>query len=181
MQDDNLDFDQLDYEPEQPVEPEPIDENSLGFILGKALKDIENVGGLDRARLRDLVGSNTYDLLLQKPEVFEAIDRYLTASPQSKKAAGRMLAMHIARGTDHPEVLDRIERELQDTFSDTYAQPSRLQGLGKEQLIKVRTQQKSGQRVADPDLVELAKRDDISQYRQARLHPKGNQRQHRYV
>ena len=24
---------------------EPVDENSLGFILGKALKDIENVGG----------------------------------------------------------------------------------------------------------------------------------------
>ena len=178
MQDDNL----YEYEdmPAEPKQPEPVDENSLGFILGKALKDIENVGGLDRARLRDLVGSNTYDLLLQKPKVFEAIDRYLTASPQSKKAAGRMLAMHVARATEHPEVLDRIERELQDTFSDTYAQPSRLQRLGKEQLTKVRAQQRSGQRVADPDLVELAKRDDISAYRNARLHPRGQQRQHRH-
>jgi hypothetical protein len=35
MQDDNLDFDQMDYEPEQP--DEPVDENSLSFILGKAL------------------------------------------------------------------------------------------------------------------------------------------------
>jgi hypothetical protein len=177
MQDDNLDFDQFDYEPEH---PQPVDENSLSFILGKALKDIENVGGLDRARLRDLVGSNTYNLLLQKPKVFEAVDRYLTASPQTKKAAGRMLAMHIARSTEHPEVLDRIERELQDTFSDTYAQPSRLQRLGKEQLTKVRAQQRSGQRVADPDLVELAKREDISAYRQARLHRRGRQEQNRH-
>jgi hypothetical protein len=159
---------------------EPVDENSLGFILGKALKDIENVGGLDRARLRDLVGSNTYDLLLQKPKVFEAVDRYLTASPGTKRAAGRMLAMHIARTTEHPEVLDRIERELSDTFADGYGSPARLQRLGKEQLTRVRAQQRSGQRVADPDLVKLAKADDISQYRQARLHPRGNQRQHRH-
>ena len=177
MADDELDFDQMDYEPEQPTEPDP---NSLGVILTKALKDIENVGGLDRARLRNLVGSNTYDLLLQKPKVFEAVDRYLTASPGTKRAAGKMLAMHIARSTEHPEVLDRIERELEDTFSDAYAQPARLQRLGKEQLTRVRAQQTSGQRVADPDLVELAKRDDISQYRQARLNPRGNQRQHRH-
>ena len=169
MQDDDLyEYQDLPAEPEQ---SEPVDENSLGFILGKALKAIEEVGGLDRARLHDLVGSNTYDLLLQKPKVFEAIDSYLNASPRTKQAAGRMLAMHIARSTEHPEVLDRIERELQDTFSDTYAQPSRLQRLGKEQLAKVRSQQKSGQRVADPDLLELARREDVSQYRQARLRP----------
>ena len=128
MSDDDLyEYEDLPAEPKHRAEPEPVDENSLGFILGKALKDIENVGGLDRARLRDLVGSNTYDLLLQKPKVFEAVDRYLTASPGTKRAAGKMLAMHIARSTEHPEVLDRIERELQDTFSDTYAQPSRLE------------------------------------------------------
>jgi hypothetical protein len=173
MQDDAL----YDYE-EQPAEP--VDENSLGFILGEALKSIQDVGGLDRARLRDLVGSNTYNSLLNKPKVASAIDSYLNASPGTKRAAGKMLAMHIARSTEHPEVLDRIERELEDTFSDTYAQPSRLQRLGKEQLTKVRAQQRSGQRVADPDLVELAKADDISQYRQARLNPRGNQRQHRH-
>ena len=76
--------------------------------------------------------------------------------------------------------LDRIERELQDTFSDTYAQPSRLQRLGKEQLTRVRAQQRSTQRVANPDLLELARRDDITQYRQARLNPRGQQRQHRH-
>jgi hypothetical protein len=177
---DNLDLNESDYEPEQPVEPEPIDENSLGFILSKALKSIEEVGGRDRALLRDLVGSNTYNTLLSKPKVADAIDRYLTSSPGTKQAAGKMLAMHIARGTEHPELTDRVERELQDTFSDTYAPPARLQRLGKEQLTKVRAQQRSGQRVADPDLGELAKADDISRYRQARLNPRGNQRQHRH-
>jgi hypothetical protein len=39
MQDDDL------YEYEDLPTDEPVDENSLGFILGKALKDIENVGG----------------------------------------------------------------------------------------------------------------------------------------
>ena len=180
MQDDDLyEYQDLPPEPEQP--PEPVDENSLGFILTKALKSIQEVGGLDRARLRDLVGPDTYDLLLQKPKVFDAIDRYLTASPGTKKAAGRMLAMHVARATEHPEVLDRIERELHDTFADGYGPPSRLQRLGKEQLTKVRAQQQTGQRVANPDLLELAKRDDISQYRQARLNPRGQQRQRRYV
>jgi hypothetical protein len=176
MQDDNLDFDQLDYEPTDG----PVDENSLGFILGKALKDIENVGGLTRARLADLVGHDRYNMLLSKPRVADAIDRYLTASPQTKKAAGKMLAMHVARSSDHPDLVGRIERELADTFPDEYGQPPRLQRLGKEQLTKVRAQQKSGQRVADPDLLELAKRDEISAYRRARMNPRGNQRQHRH-
>jgi hypothetical protein len=179
MRDDDLyEYGDLPAEPEHT--DEPVDENSLGFILGKALKDIENVGGLDRARLRDLVGPDTYDLLLQKPKVFEAVDRYLTASPGTKRAAGRMLAMHIARTTEHPEVLDRIERELSDTFADGYGPPARLQRLGKEQLTRTRAQQRSTQRVPDPDLVELAKRDDIGAYRRARMNPRGNQRQHRH-
>jgi hypothetical protein len=52
---DDDDMSQMDHE--------LVDENSLGFILGKALRDIENVGGLDRAKLRDLVGPNTYEML----------------------------------------------------------------------------------------------------------------------
>jgi hypothetical protein len=166
----------MDHEPDQPTEPDP---NSLGVILTKALRSIEEVGGVDRARLADLVGRDTYNMLLGRPRVADAIDRYLTSSPQTKKAAGKMLALHVARATSHPEALDQIERELEDTFADGYGQPSRLQRLGKEQLTKTRAQQRSTQRVADPDLVELAKRDDISQYRQARLNPR-NQRQHRH-
>jgi hypothetical protein len=119
-------------------------------------------------------------MLLGKPRVADAIDRYVTASPAMKKAAGRILAMHVARSSDHPDLADRVERELADTFPDEYGQPCRLQRLGKEQLTKVRAQQRSGQRVADPDLVELAKREDISAYRQARLHRRGRQEQHRH-
>jgi hypothetical protein len=169
-----------DYNYEDDLPAEPVDENSLSFILSKALKSIDEVGGLDRARLRDLVGPDLYNGLLGKPRVASAIDAYLSASPKTKHAAGRMLAMHVARSSDHPDLADRVERELADTFPDEYGQPSRLQRLGKEQLTKVRAQQRSGQRVADPDLVELAKADDISQYRQARLNPRGNQRQHRH-
>jgi hypothetical protein len=162
-------------------EEQPVDENSLGFILGKALKDIENVGGLDRARLRDLVGSNTYNSLLNKPKVADAIDRYLTSSPQTKKAAGRILAMHVARSSEHPDLAGRIERELQDTYADAYAPPTakRASARGQE-LQKITAQQKSGQRVADPDLLALARNDDITKYRTARMNPRGNQRQHRH-
>jgi hypothetical protein len=39
-----------------PAEPEPVDENSLSFILGKALQDIDAIGGVTRAKLADLVG-----------------------------------------------------------------------------------------------------------------------------
>jgi len=157
--------------------PEP-DPNSLGEILTKALRSIEEIGGVTRAKLSELVGRKTYDLLLSKPKVADAIDAYVNASPATKRSAGKLLAHHIARSTDHPEVLDRIERELQDTFADGYGQPSRLQRLGKEQLTGVRAQQRSGQRVAD--LQALARNEDISQYRAARLHPRGQQRQHRH-
>jgi hypothetical protein len=156
---------------------EPVDENSLGAILGRALKDIDHMGGVSRQKLADLVGRDRYNMLLGKPRVADAIDRYLTASPQTKKSAGRMLAMHVARSSDHPELVDRVERELADTFSDEYGQPSRLQRLGKEQLTKVRSQQRSTQRVADP-LLESAKQDDITQYRAMRL--RGQQRQRRH-
>jgi hypothetical protein len=177
MSDDDLDH--MEYEPEQPAEP--VDENSLGFILGKALKSIDEIGGLDRAKLADLVGRDLYTNLLNKPKVASAIDTYLTASPGTNKAAGRMLATHIARATDHPEVLDRIERELQDTYADAYAPPTakRASARGQE-LQKITAQQRSGQRVADPDLVELARRDDITAYRRARMNPRGNQRAHRH-
>jgi hypothetical protein len=144
---------------------EPVDENSLGFILGKALRDIENVGGLDRARLRDLVGPNTYEMLLQKPKVFEAIDAHMNASPRTKKAAGKMLSHHIARGTGHGEVVDRIERELADTFDP---QPASMKAspMTDTRTKPVRDQQRSTQRVADPDSLQaLARNDDITAYR----------------
>jgi hypothetical protein len=173
MSDDTI----YDYE-ERPAEP--VDENSLGFILGKALKSIQEVGGLDRAQFRDLVGQKTYDLLLSRPRVAAAIDSYLSASPRTKGAAGKMLAAHIARTTDHPEALNRIERELQSTFADTYAPIVKRASARGQELQKITAQQKSGQRVANPDLVELAKADDISQYRQARLNSRGNQRAHRH-
>jgi hypothetical protein len=153
---------------------EPVDENSLGFILSKALKAIDEVGGLDRAKLSDLVGRSTYDMLLNKPRVADAIDQYLNASPRTKKAAGKMLSMHIARATGHGEVVDRIERELGDTFDP---QPASMKA---SPMTDTRT--KPASRPAptkrSSDLTELAKADDISGYRAMRL--RGQQRQRRY-
>ena len=170
-----------DYNYEDDLPAEPVDENSLSFILSKALKSVEEVGGLDRAQLRDLVGPEAYQLLISRPRVASAIDAYLSATPQTKRAAGRMLSAHIARTTDHPEALDRIERELQDTFADSYGAPIVKRASSRNQeLQKTTAQQRSGQRVADPDLMQLAKADDISQYRQARLNRRGQQRQHRH-
>jgi hypothetical protein len=111
---DDEDMVPLEYAHDLPSEPEPVDENSLSFILGKALRDIENVGGLTRAKLADLVGRDRYNMLLSKPRVADAIDRYVTASPQTKKAAGKMLAMHVARSSDRADLADRVERELAD-------------------------------------------------------------------
>jgi hypothetical protein len=162
MQEDDLD--QMDHE--------PVDENSLSFVLAKALRSIDEVGGLDRARLRDLVGSNTYEMLLQKPKIFDAIDRYLSSSPQSKKAAGRVLAHHIARSTEHPEVLGRIERELQDTFDP---QPASMKA---SPMTETRT--KPAPRRSSDQLEQLARNEDIGAYRRARMNPRGNQRQHRH-
>ena len=105
MSDDDLyEYEDLPSEPDQPAKP--VDENSLSFILGKALKDIDQIGGITRAKLADLVGRKTYDMLLSKPKVADAIDAYLNASPRTKKAAGRMLALHIGRATDHSEMVD---------------------------------------------------------------------------
>jgi hypothetical protein len=176
MHDDDL-YEYEELEPQHPAEP-AVDENSLSSILGRALKSIEEVGGITRAKLKDLVGGKTYELLLSKPKVAGAIDAFMDASPQTKRSAGKLLAHQIARSTEHPELVDRISRELEDQFSDTYAPPSRLQRLGKEQLTKVRSQQRSGQRV--PDLQALARNEDIGAYRRARMNPRGNQRQHRH-
>jgi hypothetical protein len=150
---------------------EPVDENSLGFILGKALRDIENVGGLDRARLRDLVGSNTYEMLLQKPKVFEAVDAYMNASPRTKKAGGKMLSHHIARATGHGEVVDRIERELADTFDP---QPPSMKA---SPMTDTRT--KTAPKRSSDQLEQLARNTDITQYRAMRL--RGQQRQRRHA
>jgi hypothetical protein len=166
MSDDDLDH----------MSHEPVDENSLGFILSKALKSIDEVGGLDRAKLSELVGRSTYDMLLNKPRVADAIDAYLTASPQTKRAAGKMLSMHIARATGHGEVVDRIERELQDTFDP---QPPSMKA---SPMTDTRT--KPASRPAptkrSSDLMELAKAENIEAYRRARMNPRGNQRQHRH-
>jgi hypothetical protein len=151
---------------------EPVDEDSLSFILGKALRDIENVGGLDRAKLRALVGPNTYEMLLNKPKVFEAIDAYMNASPRTKKSAGKMLSHHIARATGHGEVVDRIERELADTFDP---QPASMKA---SPMTDTRT--KAAPRRASDQLEQLARNEDIGAYRRARMNPKGNQRQHRH-
>jgi hypothetical protein len=151
---------------------EPIDENSLGFILSKALRSIDEVGGLDRAKLSDLVGRSTYDMLLNKPRVSAAIDAYLTASPKTKKAAGKMLSMHIARATGHGEVVDRIEKELQDTFDP---QPASM----KASPMTTTATKVAPKRSAD-QLEQLARNEDIGAYRRARMNPRGNQRQHRH-
>jgi hypothetical protein len=90
MQDDDFPLDEFSDRPEQP-EPEP-DPNALGSILTKALKSIQDVGGLERARLSDLVGRETYESLLSKPRVADAIDAYLSASPQTKRAAGILIS-----------------------------------------------------------------------------------------
>jgi hypothetical protein len=161
MADDDLD--QMDHE--------PVDENSLGFILSKALKSIDEVGGLDRAKLSGLVGRSTYDMLLNKPRVSAAIDAYLNASPQTKKAAGKMLSMHIARATGHGEVVDRIERELQDTFDP---QPASM----KASPMATTATKVAPKRSAD-QLEQLARNPDITQYRAMRL--RGQQRQRRHA
>jgi hypothetical protein len=150
---------------------EPVDENSLGFILSKALKSIDEVGGLDRAKLSDLVGRSTYDMLLNKPRVADAIDRYLSASPQTKQAAGRALSMHIARATGHGEVVDRIERELSDTFDP---QPASMKA---SPMTDTRT--KAAPKRSSDQLEQLARNSDITQYRAMRL--RGQQRQRRHA
>src|SRR5262249_52855483 len=105
---------------EQPLEPEPVDENSLGFILGKALNEISNIGGRDRALLAQTIGRGTYDRLLSKASTRRAIDTWLDASPKTKPAATRLLSTAIARELDTPDLIERMVREItdQDPFDE---------------------------------------------------------------
>jgi hypothetical protein len=169
MMDDELDFTELDQHEPDHREPDP---NALSTILAKALQDIDAIGGVTRAKLADLVGRKTYDMLLSKPKVADAIDAYMNASPKTKRSAGKMLAHHIARGTDHPELVDRISRELEDVFVDP--QPASMKA---SPMTDTRT--KAAPKRSSDQLEQLARNPDITQYRAMRL--RGQQRQRRHA
>jgi hypothetical protein len=84
-------------EPEVEQDEAPIDKNSLAFILSRAVAEIDELGGRERHRLAQTLGRENYDKLMQKPAVARAIDGWLSASPKTKAAAGKVLAVRIAK------------------------------------------------------------------------------------
>jgi hypothetical protein len=173
------DIDEAEMDPETDQDEVEPDKNSLGYILGQALNEIRDVGGNERHRLTQVISRPVYDRLLERPAASRALDAWLDAAgPKSKKAAGRVLAIQVAKVAQSPELVGRIERELADAFD--YGIDARRSGgtiSTPSQVQKHRaavSQRRNGQRVAyeapkNADLHALARMDDVSRYRQARL------------
>jgi hypothetical protein len=164
-----------DHEPEVEQDEAPIDKNALSYILSQALYEINELGGNKKAKLAKLLGGKeVFYKLLDKPGVSAAIDSWLQASPKSKTAAGRVLAIHLARVADNPQIVEKAERELRAEFDDDYERPTPRQVQTRRQAI---AQRRNGQRVSyenpkgvnSTDIAALARSEDIGRYRAARL------------
>jgi hypothetical protein len=93
------------------------DENSLAFILQRAVAEISELGGRKRHRLSQVLGRQNYDKLMS---VAKAINDWEGASDKTKSAASRLLAVHIARAAETPELVGRLQREIQDASEDYF-------------------------------------------------------------
>jgi hypothetical protein len=146
-----------------------VDPDSLSAILGKALSDAAAFGGGDRSVLGKVIGRSAYDRLNSTLAGQKAVDAWLDATPATRPAATRLLALAIAKATGHADMTDRIEKEIGESrwWDDRPSVPP---------MKAIKAQQRSGQRVSDP-LLEAARHSDISQYRRLRL--RGQQRQRR--
>jgi hypothetical protein len=159
-----------DVEPDE-VEP---DENALSSILFKAFNEINELGGRERHTLAHTLGRENYDRLMKRPGVAKAADTFLSASPTTKKAAAKVLAVRIAQAADEPKLVDRIQRELWDAFQDDIdtaksrgspvKPPTPSQIRNHARAIETR----DGQKELRVDLHTLAKGDDSRKYIEAR-------------
>ena len=148
------------------------DEQSLDELLRQALDDIDEVGGRERHLLRETIGAPTYDKLISKPRTADLVDRWLSASAKAKGAATKTLAVQIARVADKPELLSRIEREINDNFSEPNERsPTPTEARKHAAAVnQKRNGQRSGhQAPKGVNLSLLAKGNDLSKYIKARL------------
>jgi hypothetical protein len=76
----------------------------LGEMLSEALDAVAEFGGPDRYGLAQVLGREVYDSLMSKQKTADLIDRWLRASPRTKPAATRALALGIARHVDDPSL-----------------------------------------------------------------------------
>jgi hypothetical protein len=149
------------------------DREPIGEILRRALQDIDDAGGPERHQLRELIGQKTYDAMMAKQRTADLIARWLDAGPKPKGAATRALAVGIARQSDRPELIARIEREIGDAF-DLPVPKKANRPLKVERAPTVKKhaeavrQAKNDQRPMRTDLAALAKGDDASRYIKAR-------------
>jgi hypothetical protein len=146
------------------------DKNSLGAILTEALQEVSEIGGSERAKLASLVGRKTYDALMERSSTRNAIQNWLDASPKTKPAATRMLALQIAKHTD-ASLAPRIEREINEEFEIQTRRAATASE--RETYHKAREQRRNGQRVSyqapkGTDLHTLAKMADSRKYIEAR-------------
>jgi hypothetical protein len=149
------------------------DKNALSYILSQALDEINELGGNKRAKLAKLLGGKeVFYKLLDKPAVAKSIDSWLQASPKNKATAGRVLAIHLARVADNPQIVEKAERELREEFDDDYEKPTprkvqdtRHAVMQKQNGARARYEKPKG----GTDIADLARFEDIGRYRAARL------------
>jgi hypothetical protein len=142
---------------------------ALGDALAEALDAVAEFGGPDRYELARVLGRETYDSLMSKQRTADLIDRWLKASPRTKPAATRALALGIARHVDDPSLTSRVESEISEAFGTKSREPTRAE-IRKHR--EAQNQRHSGQRTAyekphgvNADrLSELARLPDLKAY-----------------
>jgi hypothetical protein len=156
------------------------EQEALGDILGRALAEIDEAGGSAQLQLKHLVGAKVFDAMRSKPRMSAIIDQWANAGPKSKSAATRTLALAIAHSADRPELVARIEREIEEnTFDLPLAEKPKNHGKSRETPKRAptpRETEKHAEAVRQvendqrpmPDLAALARKGDMGQYVKAR-------------
>jgi len=108
---------------------------------------------------------------VSKQRTADLVDRWENASAKTKPAAIRALSIAIAKTSNRPELLKRIESEISDTFDETLPEASSNNIIGKRSATPDKSRKQAvgrnghGQK---PDLAVLAKANDIGKYVKAR-------------
>jgi hypothetical protein len=157
------------------------DKQDLSELLLAALNNIEEMGGPERAQLAEIVGRPAYDRLTSGTRGADLVERWVAAGGKTKPAATKALSIYIAKIADKPDLVDRITREIGDSFEidlplakGAGASPEARQRAPDEKQANpvnfkivadshIRKKDRNGQK-PKADIATIAKSDDMKKY-----------------
>jgi hypothetical protein len=102
MADEDQYYPDEDYDDEDVAAPRAFLEHELGAILGKALNEVNELGGPQRAMVAGVIGKDAFNTIAGRRSTARALDAWVNATPKTRPAATKMLATAIAHALEVP-------------------------------------------------------------------------------